>query len=361
MSVPDMPQGERGRAQRLRRPLMLGGIAVVVLLSLWVYFSGGRYASTDNAYVRAAQTSISADISARVVAVEVRENQAVHRGDVLFRLDDQPFRIAVEQARARLAAVTLEIEALKAAYRGRTSELASARQTRAFQESQYKRQKGLLESGISSETQVEQLRHDLDEAQSRIAASEQAVAGVVASLAGDPDLDPQQHPRVLQAKAEMDRAELDLRHTVVRAPDDGIVAMVDRLQVGDFLSAAAPAFALVSTHSVWVDANFKEVQLTHMRPGQRAAIHIDVYPDRELRGRVVGVGPGTGAEFSVLPAENATGNWVKVVQRLPVRIEFDHGQSLPILRSGLSATVTVDTGHRRALFPGQASAATPDP
>lgn len=338
--APEVPT----RMQRLRRPLMLGGMAVVAIVAATIYFTGGRYVSTDNAYVRAAQATISADISGRVVALEVHENQVVKKGDVLFRLDDASFRIAVDQARAQLAAAVLEVESLKAGYRQKQTELQGAQETRRFQQAQYDRQHGLLDAGISSQAGVEQTRHALDSARSEISAIEQARAGVLATLGGDADLDAARHPRVLQAKAALDRAELDLRHTVVEAPDDGVVTKVDQLHVGDYLSAATPAFVLVSTRDVWVEANFKEVQLRHVLPGQSATVSIDVYDSHELKAHVGSVGPGTGAQFSVLPAENATGNWVKVVQRLPVRIELDATDALPILRSGLSATVTVDTG-----------------
>lgn len=338
------------RARRWRRPLMLGGVLLVAAVVLYLWLSGGRYVSTDDAYLRAAQTSISADIAGRVVAVEVRDNQAVHRGDVLFRLDQEPLQIAIAQAQAQLAAARLEVAALKAAYRARKSELAAARGTLDFQDSQYRRQKKLLEPGISSQTQVDELRHMRNTARAQIAADEQELARALAGLGGDPDIDPQQHPKVRQAQAELDRAELDLRHATVLAPEDGIVALVDKLQVGDYLPAATPAFVLVSTHKVWVETNFKEVQLAHVRAGQPATVELDIQGDREFRAHVAGVSPGTGSQFSVLPAENATGNWVKVMQRLPVRIEFEKPDDLPPVRTGLSATVTVDTGYRRHLF-----------
>lgn len=356
MSDPPPNGNGHGRAPRWRQPLLVGGVLVVAAGVLYFWLSGGRYVSTDNAYVRAGQATISADVAGRVVAIEVHENQAVKKGDVLFRIDPEPFAIEVEQARARLAAATLEVEALKASYREKRSQVASARETLGFQSAQYDRQHGLLGAGISSQSQVEQVRHARDAARSQIAASEQDAASVLASLGGDPEIAPAAHPQVLQAKAALDRAELDLRRTTVRAPDDGVVAMVDRLQVGDYLQRAVPAFVLVSTRNVWVEANLKEVQLTHVMPGQPATVKVDLYGDREWPAHVVGVAPGTGAQFSVLPAENATGNWVKVVQRLPVRIAFDSLEGLPAVRTGLSATVTVDTGDGATARPATAKA-----
>jgi membrane fusion protein (multidrug efflux system) len=274
----------------------------------------------------------------------------VHRGDLLYRLDDAPYRISVEEAVAQLAAARLQIESLKANYRQRRSELASAQDTVAFQRRELERQQRLLGSGIASQLQVDRNAHALDEALTQLAGAQQQIAAVVASLGGDANIAPERHPMVQQAQARLDRARLNLSYTVVKAPSDGVVTRVEELQVGSYVNAAAPVFALVSTSDVWVEANFKEVQLDHMRSGQEASVQVDSYPGRTFTGRVVSESPGTGSAFSVLPPENATGNWVKVGQRVPVRIEIGPTDAAFPLNAGLSATASVDTRYRRRVF-----------
>jgi membrane fusion protein (multidrug efflux system) len=335
---------------RLRLPLMLLGLAVVIGLALYFYLSGGRYEETDDAYVQAAQVAISADIAGRVREVAVHDNQRVHTGEVLFRLDDAPLRIALADANAQLAAARLKVDMLKANYRQRLADLASAQDTLKYQQTEYERQRRLSASGIASQSQVDQALHALDDARARLAAVKQQLNAVVANLAGNPDIALERHPDVQQAQALVDRAQLNLSYAVVKAPADGVVTRVEELQVGSHINAAAPVFALVSDKDVWIEANFKEDQLAHMRPGQTAAVKIDSYPGRNFAGTVASVSPGTGSQFSVLPAENATGNWVKVVQRLPVRIELDHLDPAFPLKGGLSADVSVDTRHQRHLF-----------
>jgi membrane fusion protein (multidrug efflux system) len=209
------------------------------------------------------------------------------------------------------------------------------------------RQKRLLASGISSQAQVDRAVHARDSAAQAVAAAQQQIASVVANLGGDPTIDPNKHPSVEQAQAELDRALLDLSYTTITAPDDGVVTQVERLQVGEYVNAATPVFALVSTHDLWIEANFKEVQLAKMRAGQPATIKIDTYGDRSFKAHVVSLSPGTGSAFSVLPAQNATGNWVKVVQRLAVRLEIEDGDRAHPLYAGLSATVKVDTHNQQ--------------
>lgn len=346
------------RLQRLRLPLMVFGPTVLAALAGFFYLTGGRFEATDDAYVQTARVAISANIAGRVREIAVRDNQSVRKGDVLFRLDDAPFRIAVEEARAQLAAARLQIESLKATYRQRRSELTSAQDTLAFQQHEYERQRRLLASGIASQLQVDRAQHALDEARTQVAGAQQQVNAVAASLGGNPDIAPDRHPMVQQAQALLDRARLNLSYTIVTAPGDGVVTRVEQLQVGSYINASAPAFALVSTGDVWIEANFKEDQLTHMRAGQAARVKIDSYPGKTFEGRVASVSPGTGSQFSVLPPENATGNWVKVVQRLPVRVELEHPDSSYPLQGGLSANVSVDTGYRRHLFgPAEATPA----
>jgi membrane fusion protein (multidrug efflux system) len=338
----------RGWKERLRLPLMLIAPLVVIGGALYFYFAGGRYQSTDDAYVEAAQIVISSNISGRVSEIDIRDNERVSKGAVLFRIDDAPFRIAVQEAQAHLASARLEVEGLQATYRERQAQLAASEDTLAYQQREYERQNGLLASGISSQVQVNQLRHALDSARQARASARAELAAVAASLGGDADISVESHPAVLQARAALDRAQLNLSYTVIRAPEDGIAAKVEQLQVGNYINASNALFGLISTRDVWVEANFKESQLTYMRPGQTATVRIDSYPGELFHARVTSLSPGTGAAFSVLPPENATGNWVKVVQRLPVRLAvIDAPRTLP-LRAGLSADVSVDTRHARA-------------
>jgi membrane fusion protein (multidrug efflux system) len=340
------------RLVRWRRILMVGGVVLALVLGLWYYLASGRYVSTDDAAVMAAQATISSNVPGRVVELDVRDNQLVHKGDVLFRLDERPFQIAVEEAQAKLAAARMQIAANKASYRRELANLAADRDTLAYQEHELERQQRLLQSGISSRAQFEQVQHAVELARSQLASAQQQVDSVLAMLGGNPDLPVDAHPLVMQAQAALDKAKLDESYTVVVAPDDGTVAKVEQLQVGDYINAAAPLFSLVSSRDTWIEANFKEDDLAHMRPGQSAEVSIDAYPSHRFKAHVTSLSPGTGSQFSLLPPENATGNWVKVVQRVPVRLQLDRDEfaaGLP-LHAGLSAEVTVDTEHHRTLF-----------
>jgi membrane fusion protein (multidrug efflux system) len=329
------------RLQRLRLPLMLAAPAVLIALGAYFYLVGGRYQSTDDAYTQAATVSISSNVAGRVREIDVRDNEIVKRGGVLFRLDDASFRIAVSDARAHLAAAVMQVSSLKSAYRERQVELRAAQDTAAFAQQQKDRQSRLLASGISSQTQFDQAQHALDSARQDVAGAEQQIAVALANLDGRPDIAPEQHPLVQQAQAALDRAELDLSYTVITAPTDGVAAKVEQLQVGDYIQASTPVFALVSVRDVWVEANFKEVQLARMHPGNVATVEIDRLPGKKFRAVVTSMSPSTGSQFSLLPPENATGNWVKVVQRVPVRLQLSDAD-FP-LEAGLSADVTVDT------------------
>jgi membrane fusion protein (multidrug efflux system) len=338
-----MSAESKTRLQRLRWPLMSLAAIAVLAGGAYFYVTGGRYQSTDDAYAQAATVSISANVAGRVSEVEVRDNEVVQRGATLFKLDDAPFRIAVSDAAARLADTRLQIESLKSTYRQRLVELRAARDTQAYAQQQYDRQTRLLASGIASQAQFDQAAHALDAARQQVANVQQQIAAALANLGGDVNIAPERHPLVEQAQAALDRAQLNLSYTVIRAPTDGVVAKVEQLQVGNTIAASAPVFALVSTRDVWIEANFKEVQLARMRPGQAATVEIDRYPDRRFSAEVTSVSPSTGSQFSMLPPENATGNWVKVVQRVPVRLQLTHVDEGFLLQSGLSANVTVDT------------------
>jgi membrane fusion protein, multidrug efflux system len=346
----------RSWRQRLRLPLMLLGPIVVLLAAGWWYLTTGRYISTDDAYVDAARISISNEISGRVAEIDVHDNESVKAGQVLFTLDQRPFRIAVEEAKAQLASIKLQIEAMKATYQEKKADSAATEATLAYQQRDLERQQRLLASGAASQAQYDQSNHAYKIAREQLASKLQDVASTLASLGGDPDIPVAQHPTVQHAQSALDRAELNLSYTVVRAPEDGIVTKVDQLQPGDWVqgvdtgSMPTTLFSLVSTKRIWVTANFKETELTHMQPGQTATVEIDTYPDVVYRAKVQSLSPGTGLTFSLLPAENATGNWVKVVQRLPVRLSFDQLDPKHPLAAGLSASVEVDTQWRRPML-----------
>jgi membrane fusion protein (multidrug efflux system) len=336
---------------RYRKILLIAGPAAVAAAAVAFYLSGGRYVSTDDAYVQAARAEISTNIPGRVSEVDVHDNQIVRTGQVLFKLDPRDYRIALEDAQAQLEGARLKIASLKAVYRQRLADQVAARDTLTYQQREFQRQSTLAASGIASRAQLDQTSHDLAAALQQLDAATQRSAGALADLGGNPDAPVESQPGVRQAQAALDRARLNLSYTVVRAPIDGIVAKVEQLQVGDYINASDPQFALVSQKNVWVEANFKETDLTHMRPGQRATFAVDAFSSKTFTGTVQSTSPGTGSTFSLLPPENSSGNWVKVVQRLPVRLSIDADHAGVPLASGMSVTAEVDTGpHRSLLF-----------
>ncbi|WP_323809428.1 HlyD family secretion protein [Sphingobium baderi] len=343
------PLAERPLKKRLRMPLLLLGVVVLLLGGLYFYLHGGRYEVTDNASLQAAQVSVTANVSGQVISVEVRENQLARKGDVLFRLDPAPFQAAVDEAEAELAAARTQIGSLRANYRQGQAEMAAAQARLTYAVGEAARQKELLAEGISSQAQYDQAVLAVRTARQGIETSSQQAQSVLASLSGKVDAPPDAQPAVQRVAAALKRARLNLGYTIVRAPQDGVVTRVNQLQVGDFVSASRPVFSLVGRH-FWIEANFKENQLRYMRLGQPATVKIDAFPDREIKAHVASFSPGTGNSFALLPPENATGNWVKVVQRLPIELHFDEMPSDIPLHAGLSADVTVDTGHVRHLF-----------
>jgi membrane fusion protein (multidrug efflux system) len=343
------PRASLGR--RLRLPLLLALPILIVAAALYVYLTGGRYVSTDDAYVQSARGSVSANVSGQVVEVDVRENQFVHAGDVLFRLDSRPYDVAVEQAQAELVSAQEGVSATQASLGQTGDEVTAAQDTLDYDQKELARQKAMAASGVSSQQQLDAAQHAVDSAKAALAAAKQHQANVLATLGGAANGPITAYANVKRAQAALDRAKLNQSYATIRALQDGVVTKVEQLQVGDYVNAAQPLFDLVAPR-LWVEANFKENQLSYMRPGQPATVKIDAYPGRTYHLHVASLSPGTGNSFSVLPAENATGNWVKVVQRLPVRLVFDTDASdirVP-LAAGLSATVTVDTAHRRTLF-----------
>lgn len=330
------------KRQRLRRVLLSLGPLAAIALAAWFYLAGGRYVGTDNAYVQADMLAITAEVTGRAVEVPVATNQRVEAGQLLLKIDDKPYRIAVERARAELTAVRDEIGALRAAYRGTQEQLKRAQSEVRFQGREVGRLRGLASEKYVSEAQLDAAEQKLEAARLTVASLEQESARILAALSGDPALPVEQHPKYLAARTRLDAAELDLARTTVHAPAAGVVGSGPPLP-GDLVAAGRPLFSLVLTETFWVDANLKETDLTHVQVGQPATVRVDAYPDVVWRARVASISPASGAEFSLLPAQNASGNWVKVVQRIPVRLALLAAENLPPLRAGMSALVEIDT------------------
>jgi membrane fusion protein (multidrug efflux system) len=348
-------QREAGHNRRLARRrfwrhILLPAIPLLVLLAAgYLYITGGRFVGTDNAYVRTHMVSVSADISARVTQVLVHENDHVNAGQPLFELDREPLQIALAQATANLENARNNIVALKAAYRQRQEDLLSAQSQIDFAEREYKRRQKMVEAHVVSESDYDQSRTQYQVAVSAAASVKQDIQRILAELGGNPDVAPEDHPQYLAAQAQVNQAALDLKRATVLAPIDGIASMVDQLRPGDYVHAGAPAFSLVASDSLWIEANMKETDLTYVKAGDKATVTVDTYPGVEFPAVVDSIGAATGAEFSILPAQNSSGNWVKVVQRIPVRLILQPTSDLPALRSGMSVLVDIDTRHHRAV------------
>lgn len=335
------PKKKRSGRSRL---LMIAVPLVLLVGGGWFYLNGGRYEETDNAYVQQSKVSLSADVAGRITDVRIAENQAVKQGDVLFSIDSQAYQIALDQANAALLSARVNVEQLKVTYATAEATKEAAEATLALQQTTYDRQKSLVDQGVSSTSTLDQPKLALQQAQNAVTTARQQVASATAALAGDPQIDTDEHPAVLAAKAQVEQAQRNLDKTTVTAPADGVISQVSSLNVGQFVAAGTTIASLVETGTTWVEANFKETQLGAIRIGMPAEVKVDAYADQPIEGRVASIGAATGSEFSLIPAQNATGNWVKVVQRVPVRIEFDAPETAVALRSGMSALASVDTG-----------------
>ena len=330
--------------RRTRRFVLMFGVPVILaVVGGYFYLTGGRFVDTDNAYVQQSKVAISADIAGRVVSVAVRDNQSVKAGDTLFTLDPQPFQIALDQANAALASARVNVEQLRVAYGTAQAKLAAAQATLEIRQRELDRQNSLAGKGVSTAANVDDTTLAFQTAQSAVTLAQQEVANATAALGGDPQIKTEDHPAVRTALAAKENAERNLAKTTVVAPADGIISQVASLNVGQFVGAGTTIASLVETGETWVQANFKETQLADLVNGQPAEITIDAYPGLKLKGHVDSIGAATGAEFALIPAQNATGNWIKVVQRIPVKIKVDE-ESADILRTGMSAMVAVDTG-----------------
>lgn len=327
--------------------ILFGPLALAVGAG-YFYVTSGRYISTENAYVKADKIAISADVTGRVVEVAVDDNEVVDKGQLLFRVDDEPFRIALARAQAELGIVRNEIESFRTAYRQERAELKMAEENLGYYQREFQRQQKLSKRGLVSQSTHDEARQRLREARQRITAIEEDITHALVNLAGNPELSPDDHPRYERAVAERDRAALDLARTEIRAPAAGIMSTVG-LEVGEYVEEGDAVFSLITSAALWVTANLKETQLTYVEVGQRAVIRADAYPDREWQAVVESISPATGAEFSLLPPQNASGNWVKVVQRVPVRLALSGPLGDRPLQVGLSVGVDIDTERTRVL------------
>jgi len=346
-------EGARPRAGRrrslIRWGLLILGPLLLVLIGGTLYLRGGRYVSIDDAYVKADMVTVANDVSGMVAEVTVRNNQLVSAGQPLFRLDDEPFRIALANAQARLDSVRNDVEALKASWRQKQEDIKTDQINIAFYQREEQRQEELVGKSFVSRAQYDVARRHLDVARQALASDNQQLAATVANLSGDPNIAPERHPRYQMAQAQRDQAARDLRRATVKASLAGIVTNVDKLQPGQYLAAGSAAFSLVATDHVWVEANPKETELTYVKPGDPVTITVDSYPGVDWQGTVASLSPASGSEFSLLPAQNTSGNWVKVVQRIPIRLRIDTAAGMPTLRAGMSVVASIDTGHKRSL------------
>ena len=334
---------------RAVRILLLVAVPLVaVVVALHIYATGGQEVETDNAYVKANIVPISAAVTGQVIEVVARDNQPVESGAVLFRLDPEPYQIAVAGARAQMDVARTNVQSLRAEYRATLQDAAEARSRIEFLEKQLARQEFLKEKGMTRGDTYDEARHNLEAAKRRLDSIREKTNRVVAELSGNPDMPVERLPRYAEARAAYDAAMLDLSRALIKAPFAGVVSNM-KLQVGEFVQKGAPMFSVIESGPLWIEANYKETQLTFMTVGQPAKVVADAYPDHEWPARVEAIASATGAEFAVLPPQNATGNWVKVVQRVPVRIKVEQPLGKPQLRAGMTVAVTVDTGRPRGL------------
>jgi membrane fusion protein, multidrug efflux system len=341
--------------QQVRTWLMAGGILLVAAAAAVMWLRAGRYASTDNAYVHAAKLMVSTDVSGIVSSVDVREGQAVKAGGILFRIDPSQYEIALNIAKANLEQTALAVEAMKLDYQRMTSTVAAQEAKVDLDQATYDRYEPLASKDFLSKANFDQARFTLRADKETLESLKRQAQVQLARLAGNPDLPVAQHPQYMQAKAQVDEAQRELSHTIVRAPFDGRVTQVDTLQPGTYLVAQTAALTntgaigLVSTENMWVEANMKETDLSYVKRGDPVNITVDTYPGQVWSGSVDSIAPASGSEFSILPAQNSSGNWVKVVQRIAVRIKLNPAPGKPELRAGMSVSVEIDTGHRKSL------------
>jgi membrane fusion protein (multidrug efflux system) len=338
-----------------RRPRISGRVVARAIMwslpflaaggALFFWMASGRFVETDNAYVKGDRVYIATEISGPIVEVLVRENQRVSRGQLLYKIDDTPYRTALAKIEAEIEIQRAEIRGLRAQWRTKREDIKAAQSQQNYAQADYERQKDLADRKFAPVAKLDESRMGAEVARQRISSLEEDLQRIEAQLAGDPKIKVDDHPKVKQMLAARDEALHNLRRTTIEAPMDGIVQKV--LVPGSYAVTGVPSIAVIADTDLWIEANFKETELTRVRVGQPVKIIVDTYPDMQCTGKVTSLAQSTGAEFSVLPPQNATGNWVKVVQRIPLRTSVQCREGDPPLRLGMSTTIEIDTGHRR--------------
>jgi len=336
-------------ARSSRRLILLVVIpAIATLVGVFIYLSGGRYATTDNAYTKADVISIRPRVAGAVAERLVAENDHVSAGQLLLVLDRKPYEVALAKAEAKRDEVRTNLAALHASYSEKQSELQLAITNRDYAANEEKRQSNLAARKLVAKADYDEVSHARRVSDQQVITLEQDVKRIAESLGGDANTPIEQHPSYKAAQAEVEQAQLNLDYTQITAPKDGIVTKPP--EAGEFVTLGSAVMSLVASDNLWVEANFIETDLTHVRVGQTVKVHVDTYPDVAWEGEVQSISPATGAEFSVIPAQNATGNWVKIAQRVPVRISIKPNGNAPALQAGLSTGIEIDTGYKRSLF-----------
>jgi len=332
-----------------RRPLLILGPVALVVGALILYLATGRYVTEEDAYIQAVNVSISPQVAGQVVTIAAKSNTAVRKDDSLFNLDPEPYRIALANAEAQLGVARDQARTLIETYRARLKQIDEAKATADYAQTNYERQQHLFDTGAAPRATLDAAIRDLQTAKANLASLQREAAAALAQLGGNPDMPVDQQASVKQAQAAVDTAARNQRLTSIVAPFDGIPNNVESIAVGAFLNAGQSAFPLVSTHDLYIEANIRETDLTYVREGNPARVTIDAYPDTSVAARVTTLAPASGSVFALLPPQNATGNWVKVVQRIPVRLSVDQALDHLALRAGMSVKISIDTGHQRSL------------
>lgn len=337
--------------KRYRRTLLLVVLPIVAVIGgLTLYLNGGRYVTTDDAYVGAQKVLITPDISGKITKIVVKEGQQVKEGDELFEIDPVPYQLAVDQAKAALEQARTTHDNLVANIKIYQQMADLMQQTIDLKQKDVDRKSTLAKSSFGSQLDLDNASTALVTARAEYAFVQQQMSNAKTQLLGNLELPIDQFPPYYQAKAKLEDAQRNLDHTVMRAPMNGIATQVDQIQLGRFVVAGTPVFSVIDVANPWVDANPKESDFTHVAVGQKVELDVDAFPEHRFKGYIGSLSPGTGAQFAILPPQNATGNFVKVVQRVPVRIYFDKDDKFVAkLKAGMSVDVSIDTGHTRSL------------